>query len=595
MSTMAKPDRGVTRLRLLALLFLVLGGFGLAGNHASFPYRTTVAVSELTRAWDGFLVGGFSRPWPLRLNKRALDSYAVVLPDGTELERYATRRDLALAESGSGFVVDHPEIVFRLESAGQAISDETLLSVTLPTRTRDILYQPPFGIAAALLLLSLRHVLLGAPLRALGWRPVAVATGALVVAAAGLLGLSVANGPAVWLALLAVLAGPLMAAATLLRAGARAAGRQTRAWEPLVGLTLGLVAVLGTCMLIEAYLGLQRAELDRTPHVSTANDDWFQLPDDIVQLAHARGDVLTLPDAWQRREETVESASSAYTWHGSLHVYDRWGFRRLNGPFPAKDPETLRIMIVGDSLTYGEGIAEEWTFSRLLERTLQKSHRVEVINLGHRGFQSEDILGVLYQFLPQVDPDLVVYAVCLNDFLPSGERQHTAYPLPLPDDWKEYLLERTALARLLDDAYQHLLLALDLRWDFYDDILASGEVYQARFARDVTAMNRIVRDRGLSPIIGIVFHQFPGGDPRGWTLVEIAERSLENAGFDLISVLSWRERFRDRLFPVSRWEGHPNELAHSLIAEHLYERLLQHSKLKEYSIPVGEAALVPSR
>jgi hypothetical protein len=105
------------------------------------------------------------------------------------------------------------------------------------------------------------------------------------------------------------------------------------------------------------------------------------------------------------------------------------------------------------------------------------SRRVEVINRDHNGFQSEDILGVLRQFLPVLDPDLVVYAVCLNDFLPSGQGQYAAYAFPFPADWKKYFLERTHLARLFDDAYQSLLLALDLRWDFFDDILAGEEIY----------------------------------------------------------------------------------------------------------------------
>lgn len=585
MSAKPEPDRGARRLRLRALLFLVLGAFGLAGNHASFPHQATVAVSELTVDWDGFLVGKFSRPWPLRVNKRALDRYAVLLPDGTELERYATRRDLALAESGSGFLVDRPEIVFRLDGAAQALSGDAVLSLTLPTQTRDILYQLPFGIAAILFLASFRHVRLSASRKALWRRPVAIARGSLIVAAAGLLGLHMATGAAVWLALLALLAGPLIAAATLLRTAAKEAGRLFRTAEPLIGLALALGTVLGSCMLVEAWLGRQGADVDAAiSGFVTPQEDWFQLPDDVVELANGRAGVLTLPEAWRRKEERVEGATWAYTWHGALHVHDQWGFRRRNGPFPAKDPDTLRIIVVGDSLTYGDGLAQEWTFSHLLERSLQESHRVEVVNLGRDGYQSEDILGVLQQFLPLLDPDLVIYAVCLNDFLPSGREQETAYAFPFPADWKMYLLDRTRLARLLDDGYQSLLLALDLRSDFYDEILAGDEGDQTRFARDVAAMNRLVQEARLPPMVGILFHQFPGGDPRGWDLIEIAERSLEEAGFDLISVMSWRERFKDRVFPISRWEEHPNELAHSLVAEHLYERLLAHDKLREYRI-----------
>jgi hypothetical protein len=580
-----KADRGVKRLRLLALLFLLLGGLGLVGYHASLPYRTTVAISELRRDWDGFLVGEFSRPWPFRVNKRELDEFAAVLPDGTELERYASRRDLALAESGPGFLVVRPEIVFHLDSATQTMPDEALLFVTLPTQTRDILYQLPLGIAALLFLASFRHVRLSASQKALWLRPVAVAASALVAATAGLLGLHTAKGAVVWLALLALLAAPLVAAASLLGARAKAAGRQSRVSDFLIGVALVLGAVFGSCTLIEVWLSRQATDLDAVLSRFVApQEDWFQLPDDIVRLANARASVLTLPEAWRHRRETVEDASLAYTWHGALHLYDERGFRRRNGPFPPKDPDTLRIMVVGDSLTYGDGLAEEWTFSRILERSLQKSHRVEVVNLGHEGYQSEDILAVLQQFLPLLDPDLVVYAVCLNDFLPSGEGQGAAYAFPLPIDWKNYLLERTRLAWLVDDAYQELLLGLNLRGDFFDQVLAGGEAYQVRFARDVAAMNRVVHESALPPMIGIVFHQYPGGDPRAWGLVEVAERAMGAAGFNLISVMSWRERFKDRVFPISRWEGHPNELAHSLIAEHLNERLLAHDKLREYAI-----------
>jgi hypothetical protein len=67
-------------------------------------------------------------------------------------------------------------------------------------------------------------------------------------------------------------------------------------------------------------------------------------------------------------------------------------------------------------------------------------------------------------------------------------------------------------------------------------------------------------------------------------LIAAAERAMADAGFDLISVMSWRERFKNRVFPISRWEGHPNELAHSLIAKQLHERLLAHDELRAYAI-----------
>jgi hypothetical protein len=473
--------------------------------------------------------------------------------------------------------------VFRL--AGVTPRQGETITVVLPVKTRDILYQLPLGIAAVLFLASWPGLRSRATIRALWWRPLALAVASVGIALVGLLGLYLARGPAVWLAILVLFIGPLIAAAILLGAEARARERDSLSREALIGAALLLGVVLGACALAEAYLGWQSADPgDARPVAATANESWFQLPEDVVRLANARAGVLTLPDEWRRRDETVEGATSAYVWHGALHLHDEWGFRRLNGPFPAKDPETLRIMVVGDSMTYGYGVDEQWTFSRLLEGSLQASYRVEVVNLGRSGFQSEDILGVLQKFLPLLEPDLVMYVVCLNDFLPSGERLQDAYVFPFPETWKEYLWERTRLVRLFDDAYRSLLLRLDVTWDFFDEILAGDKTCQARFTRDVAAMNHRVLERGLPPITGIVFDHSPGGDPRAWHLIEIAEQAMEDAGFDVISVLPWRERFRKRRFPVSRWESHPNELAHSLIAEQLSERLLANGKLEDHRI-----------
>ena len=576
------------RLPLLALVLLLLSGLGFAGHHAAYPLRVTVAISDLEREAGGLRVGDFSRSWPLKINQRALDRITVALPDGGELKRYDDRAAFVSEGAGAGFFVERPKIIFRLDGAAQWGPSDGL-TVSLPTKLRDIAYQLPLGLAAFLFLAIWLGPGLRASIRPLRWRPLAVAGGALAVMLAGLLGLLAAKGAAVWLALTALVLGPLIAAAALLRAEAEATGRAPRTRESLIKLAVLSASALGCCVLFEAYLGWKAADPGQAVAVAEAGagapeQEWFELPEDVVRRAESRSGFLTLPSSWRRRMETVEGASLAFTWHDALHIRDKWGFRRLNGPFPAKDPAKLRIMVVGDSLTYGEGIEENWTYSRILERSLQKGHKAEVLNLGLSGYQSEEILGVLHRFLPELDPDLVVYAVCLNDFLPA-EREDPAFSFPLPEAWRKYLLERTHLGRLFDHAYGNLLLTLELRPDFYDQILAGETAYQARFARDVSAMNRFVQeDEGLPPIIGIVFNQRPGGDPRAWDLVQIAENAMAAAGFDLISVLSWRERFKDRSFTVSRWESHPNELGHSAIAQHLSERLLRHSKLADYRV-----------
>src|SRR5918994_2196311 len=73
-------------------------------------------------------------------------------------------------------------------------------------------------------------------------------------------------------------------------------------------------------------------------------------------------------------------------------------------PLPPRDPTKLRIVVLGDSLTYGYGIEEDWTYARILERKLKDKREVEVINLGVSGHQSEDIARLLEKFYEQLQP-----------------------------------------------------------------------------------------------------------------------------------------------------------------------------------------------
>lgn len=200
---------------------------------------------------------------------------------------------------------------------------------------------------------------------------------------------------------------------------------------------------------------------------------------------------LTMPAEWERRPAHIEGSASAYYWHSILHVHNSDHMRSI-GKFPPKTPGTFRILALGDSLTYGYGIAMEDTYPTVLERELGRSFRVEVLNLGVSGAQSEDIYNILRKHLPRLKPDLVFYGVTLNDFLPSGIGQYEkrGYEVSLP--YKEHFLQRTLTGKLLEKHYDALLMRWGLRVDFLTDIVRDFDGYQTRFARDVKAMNAFV-------------------------------------------------------------------------------------------------------
>lgn len=80
---------------------------------------------------------------------------------------------------------------------------------------------------------------------------------------------------------------------------------------------------------------------------------------------------LVMPQEWRKRAVSIPGASHAYYWHNILHVHDRNHMRRTS-PFPPKSRDRFRVMVLGDSLTYGYGVHEEETYPMQIESELKK-------------------------------------------------------------------------------------------------------------------------------------------------------------------------------------------------------------------------------
>jgi len=293
-----------------------------------------------------------------------------------------------------------------------------------------------------------------------------------------------------------------------------------------------------------------------------------------------------MPQEWKKKAVSLSGASYAYYWHNILHVHDKNRMRRTT-PFPPKLDNRFRIMIVGDSLTYGYGVREEETYPMQIEAALKKSFNVEILNLGLSGSQSEDINKIIREYTPLLQPDLIIYGVCLNDFLPSGVGQYQnnmAYGFPLPEAVKRFLSEKTYLGRLVSDAYNSILMKLGLRNDFFKDILKNFKNYQTRFAQDVKDMNAFVLNRGLPPIIGMVLNQVPELHSKGYQIAMAAEGHLANAGMTVILTDEFYRKYNKQLMMVSPWEGHPNVKAHKIFADFFITHLQHRSDLERYRI-----------
>lgn len=95
------------------------------------------------------------------------------------------------------------------------------------------------------------------------------------------------------------------------------------------------------------------------------------------------------------------------------------GFRDTREYALAKSPGTFRILVLGDSVTFGHGALYETSYPYLLEQRLREWRpevKWEVWNLGIPGYNTAQELAYLNEVGARYAPDLVVVGLFPNDF-----------------------------------------------------------------------------------------------------------------------------------------------------------------------------------
>jgi lysophospholipase L1-like esterase len=278
----------------------------------------------------------------------------------------------------------------------------------------------------------------------------------------------------------------------------------------------------------------------------------------------------------------------AYT-AGERVTINEDGFR---GP-PVRDPlsSRLRILCIGDSITFGYGVDDNAPFPRQLEQLLRhgrpEHHDAEVINAGVQRYFTYQEIDLLRFKGPRLRPDIVVLAVFVNDLAirPQGdttreyekerEQAATAFRNRLPFVYG--LAKNSALVELTKNAYLQAGAGPGGLRMFEGVATQRDEERWKSMGQELAAFSQLAREHGFLPVVVAipgriqVQKEFPRSLFPNRLLMLARQEGLES--LDVLA--SFRESFNRGVDPYLPWDNHLSSDGHALVARAIFKRLME--------------------
>jgi hypothetical protein len=244
-----------------------------------------------------------------------------------------------------------------------------------------------------------------------------------------------------------------------------------------------------------------------------------------------------------------------------------------------KQQREYRIAVVGDSVTFGEGVQRtEDTFAQVLEDTLnqqQQAVTVKVFNYGTSAYSVKEMVSTLQYRMLDIQPDLVVMAIIPQDF--NLARAPTI-------DESGYLIDQRlsqfsppgSMARqvLRGIHLTYVLRDIGLRWFFKSQdivqVLSRDEIPESYHY--VRHFKEAAEQHGISYVIALLppMRRNPWGPLPG----QLTRDRITHIDLSFM----WNE-FTEEQYMASRFDPHPSPAVHHRIGEALAD-YVRHNQLR---------------
>jgi hypothetical protein len=245
-----------------------------------------------------------------------------------------------------------------------------------------------------------------------------------------------------------------------------------------------------------------------------------------------------------------------------------------------KPAGVVRILILGDSLTFGEAVVDNEVYPGLL--TQMAGSRVEVISLARQGWGTADQLGALRREGLAYDPDIVVVGVVTNDPEPLEGQYSGRQP-----EWQFFTCSRLDLdsLRFLDYQLNRLGDQLGLRhsylaWEL--DLYDPDKPYWPAWQRTVRQLGDELASADVLALAFTLPSPVPPQSEEYARKYELLTQGFADAGFEAVDL--W-PRYVEAFAAVPYRElwalpnnGHPGPELHAFYAREMWAVLQPHVK-----------------
>ena len=241
-----------------------------------------------------------------------------------------------------------------------------------------------------------------------------------------------------------------------------------------------------------------------------------------------------------------------------------------------KPPGVYRVMMLGDSTTFGWGVRQEDTAAKFLERKLNadlppRYNRVEVMNTGVGNYDTVQEVTYYETIGWKYHPDLVVLVFFIND------------PEPVPVEKKGFLIDRSYLIAFATNRIDGIMRHAGVRPDwktYYTSLYDDDRPGFQACKKALVSLANSTRSHDAKLLVAILpeLHQI-NGDSYPF---KVAHQKIKDVmAAENVPVLELIGGLKDHGPEETLWvtalDDHPNAKANNLISDQLEQWILENT------------------